>query len=44
VPLRRARALPLLLLAVAGGVGGGANAEITVVGWLLAAEAWTRLR
>ena len=37
-------ALPLLLLAVAGAVGGGANAEITVVGCLLAAEAWTRLR
>ena len=27
MPLRRARALPFLLLAVAGGVGGGANAD-----------------
>ena len=44
MPLRRARALSFLLLAVAGAVGGGANAEITVVGCLLAAEAWTRLR
>ena len=42
--MRRARALSLLLLAVAGGVGGGVNAEITVVGCLLAAEAWTWLR